>query len=65
MGKISQRSRPHRKKPNGSGFQGLYLQTLKNQEALAERVGKQLRVRLLEAIRKKCRTFSPGLTWRW
>jgi hypothetical protein len=34
-------------------------------EALAERVEKLSRVRVLEAISKKRRTLSPGPTWRW
>ena len=53
VGQLRATSRPHRKKPNGSGFQGLYLQTLKNQGSLAERVEKLSRVCILEAIRKK------------
>jgi hypothetical protein len=40
-------------------------QAQRKKEALTERVEKLSRVRVLEAIRKKRRTFSPGQTWRW
>jgi hypothetical protein len=40
-------------------------QAQRKKEALAERIEKLTRVRVLEAIRKKLPEFSLGLTWRW